>query len=299
MWRSRLRLRLAFVPPIPPRNAQYWLACNSAAECSGLNDCWSESSWGTQRRRIQSPFHNPWLTKSPDEKRTHGRAVPSRSSVPVCTPGHLSTSFGNSVQTSGVNTSMNAYLNSCLISLIILVPLLSTSVAQSGSGSAGQNKYPHLTADEKIRGAVFRYLIARDSSRSDKHDVYCLSVSRGDPSGDLMQSFESSKPPVRKRSECSADSFKGVTEKTTGKHGIIFNADEIRWISLALVEVSGGYYHDGLSASGNTYRLVKSKGTWKVVRDKLNWVSWHQSRWRTSPRLNADCWLLNADPHLP
>ena len=39
------------------------------------------------------------------------------------------------------------------------------------------------------------------------------------------------------------------------------------------VEVAGGYYEGGLSASGNVYRLKRVDGGWKVIEDGMEWIS--------------------------
>gem|GEM_PF-3393868 len=59
----------------------------------------------------------------------------------------------------------------------------------------------------------------------------------------------------------------------TGERGLLFDLGEIRWISDDTVEIDGGYYEGGLSASGNTYFLKKKTGKWIVERDRMHWIS--------------------------
>ncbi len=49
---------------------------------------------------------------------------------------------------------------------------------------------------------------------------------------------------------------------------MIFRVDSIFWVSEDAVRVQGGYYEAGLSASGNTYRVLLEKGRWVVKDDK-------------------------------
>jgi hypothetical protein len=39
------------------------------------------------------------------------------------------------------------------------------------------------------------------------------------------------------------------------------------------VEVDGGYFEDGLAASGNVYTLEKKHGRWIVTKDKVTVVA--------------------------
>lgn len=57
------------------------------------------------------------------------------------------------------------------------------------------------------------------------------------------------------------------------RKALIFRVTSIKWKSDTEVDVSGGYYEAGLSASGNTYTVKKEKGKWKVTNDKMHWIS--------------------------
>lgn len=128
---------------------------------------------------------------------------------------------------------------------------------------------------EDIREAVFRYQFQHNSSiQGSGAAVYCLTIeNNADPSDDFIKRFAGSKPPVRKASDCSADAYKGTVEKATGKRGLIFRVRNIKCISPTRAEVVGGYFEDGLSASGNTYTVTKSKGRWRVSNTSMNWLS--------------------------
>jgi hypothetical protein len=93
-----------------------------------------------------------------------------------------------------------------------------------------------------------------------------------DPSDDFMKRFAEHKPPVRKVSACSTKKV-CVEDRKTGERGLIFRIQSIKWISNTKVEARGGYYEDGLSASGNIYTVVERKGKWVVVKDKMESIS--------------------------
>jgi hypothetical protein len=130
--------------------------------------------------------------------------------------------------------------------------------------------------DDDIREAVFRYLLDRFSSVGQRSKgVFCLAVGEkgADPSGEFMTRFAKDKLAVKKRSECTADPYNGVADKNTGREGLIFHVAGMRWVSDAKVEVDGGYYEAGLSASGNTYTVVKRHGKWIVSKDTMHWIA--------------------------
>jgi len=128
---------------------------------------------------------------------------------------------------------------------------------------------------DDIREAVFRWQFEHNSSYQQQNaGVYFLEVgeNEGDPSDEFIKRFAGNKPPVRKRSECSV-STGGVFDKKTREKGLVFRATKIKWKTDTEVDVKGGYNEHGLSASGNTYTLKKENGKWKVVNDKMHWIS--------------------------
>jgi len=130
--------------------------------------------------------------------------------------------------------------------------------------------------ENDIREVVFRYEFHHNASiQGQSAAVYCLSVGEesADPPDDFMGRFTGFKPPVRKLSECNVDPYKGVTEKRTGRSGLVFRVKTIKWKSETEVVVTGGYYEDGLSASGNTYIVRKERRRWRVSKGGMDWLS--------------------------
>ena len=124
--------------------------------------------------------------------------------------------------------------------------------------------------EDDIREAVFRYQLREFNSI-----INFLSVGNNDddPSEELMNRLRAHEPLVKKVSQCTADMNEGVKDKETGAQGIILRAGSIKWINKTTVEVKGGYYADGLAASGNTYRVVLKDGKWVVEEDRMDWIS--------------------------
>ena len=155
-----------------------------------------------------------------------------------------------------------------------IIASLSLLVAFTSVGMAADQA--RQLQEEDIREAVFRWQFDNNVSGQQKRaKVYFLAVGEksGDPSDELLKRFADHQPPVRKRSACTADAGKGVLDKRTGEQGLLFRVTNIKWKSDTEVEVEGGYYEAGLSASGNLYTLKKEQGKWKVVNDKLVEIS--------------------------
>ncbi|RMG51792.1 MAG: hypothetical protein D6723_10040 [Acidobacteria bacterium] len=133
-------------------------------------------------------------------------------------------------------------------------------------------------AEDDIREAVFRYQFQHNhSGLQQQADAYCLSFGRPgayqDPPDAFLKRFRDHVPPVRRASQCEISPPHGVIDKATGGKGLIFWIATIRWVNDEEVEVEGGYYEAGTSASGNLYRVVREHGRWVVKQDKLLWIS--------------------------
>ena len=121
--------------------------------------------------------------------------------------------------------------------------------------------------------AIFRYQFMHDASGVQSGaQVYCIGFSdhqsdrpnNGDPSQQFLLRFTDVKPPVKALSQCSASADKGVSDKATGKIGLIFRVTSIKCATDSKCEASGGYYEGGLSSSGDTYFLEKRLEKWVV-----------------------------------
>jgi hypothetical protein len=134
---------------------------------------------------------------------------------------------------------------------------------------------------DDIREATFRYQFVKNASVQQQNaQVYFLSVIAAgkkeaeDPSDEFMKRFAGHKPRVVKHTESKSSMEEGVRDKKSGERGLSFHVGEIRWNSDTEVEVDGGYYEGGESASGNTYFLKKKHGKWVVERDVMHWIAW-------------------------
>jgi hypothetical protein len=149
---------------------------------------------------------------------------------------------------------------------------------------------PLVSADraseiDEIREATFRYQFAKNASGLQQGAaVYFLAIRdqakkvNEDPTDEFMKRFIGNKPRVAKVSEALVSANEGVRDKKTGERGLIFNVSRIRWVSDESVEVTGGYYEAGESASGNTFYVKKKDRNWVVESDKILRVSSSKGR---------------------
>jgi len=165
-------------------------------------------------------------------------------------------------------------MNLSAVAIVLLVAFIPIRAAQ-GEAKSGVTS-SRLAQEDDIREAVFRYQFQHNSSiQGRRAGVYCLSVreKNADPQQTFIQRFAGFRPPVRKASDCITDPYKGVLERITGKRGLLFRVRSIKWLSDAKVQVVGGYFEDGLSASGETYTVVRTHDGWMIRSVATNWIS--------------------------
>jgi hypothetical protein len=152
--------------------------------------------------------------------------------------------------------------------VLLLIPI--------GCSTGKRTVQPDASQEDNIREAVFRYQFKHNASAfQNKTEVYFLKINDGDPSDQFMRRFEGHVPVVKKVSEATVSSsdVTGVKDRTTGQRGLIFNQRTIKWNESNEVEVEGGYYEAGLSASGNTYSVVKDNDKWGATKSEMHWIS--------------------------
>lgn len=142
---------------------------------------------------------------------------------------------------------------------------------------------------DDIREAVFRYQFLHNASgQQQSAGVYFIGLyvmdavyPTGaaspqsyyvDPSINLLAKFAGNVPPVKKSSDCTY-SVQGVFDISTGVRGLLFRIESIREIDANKVEVTGGYFEAGLSASGNVYTVARINDGWTVIKDVMLWIS--------------------------
>lgn len=132
---------------------------------------------------------------------------------------------------------------------------------------------PRWRDEANIREAVFRYQMTKYAPRGAV--CYLSEVTFGfdrDPSRGFLGRFAGAKQRVRGVSRCTAEAD-GVRDRRTLDDGIILQVGRVAWVSRNVVEVDGGYFEHGTSASGNVYTVVRRHGRWVVVNDRVIWIS--------------------------
>ena len=152
----------------------------------------------------------------------------------------------------------------------------------------------HTSAvEDDIREVVLRYQMAGWTKGSDKaakgvadsvgnavaagsyYKVFFISANDEDPSDDFMKRFEKFPIRVEKISQSEIDKKIGnaVVDKATGERGIIFGVGKITWNESNSVEVEGGYFCNGLCASGETFEVRRKRGVWTVTGSVIHAIS--------------------------
>ncbi|MBX7173107.1 MAG: hypothetical protein K1X72_19210 [Pyrinomonadaceae bacterium] len=158
------------------------------------------------------------------------------------------------------------------ILLSVFIILMSFSFVFSNSFQPTSQSQKDKIADEKnIIETVFRFQ-SKNLASKDNTIIYFLSLYDKDPDNKFMIRFQGL-PRIKKYSQAVVNGIDGVKDKETGVSGLILQIKGIKWLNQNEVKVTGGYYEDGLSASGNTYTVKRIKGKWIVTKDDLKWIS--------------------------
>jgi hypothetical protein len=167
--------------------------------------------------------------------------------------------------------------------------LLSGAVKSQGSPDA----VTRAASEEDIREAVLRYQMedwirtvdkdeAEAKNQADKEAaqhynfrIFFVEISGNDPSDDLMKRFVGVPRIVKKASNSETHKTAGmpVVDRESQERGIIFSADDIRWLGRNHVKAEGGYHCNGLCGAGYTFDMRFEKGKWIVRKARMNWIS--------------------------
>ncbi len=137
--------------------------------------------------------------------------------------------------------------------------------------------------EDNLREVAFKTLIYEAAAAREGYSVYFLSVgltwkddnhfTEIDPSDELMKRFVGRNPPVRKVSDSRKADGGRVVDKSTGKPGVIFTVDDLKWISDNAAETRCAVYKAGLNGIVYKYTLSKTNNQWKVTTKELKSVS--------------------------
>lgn len=115
------------------------------------------------------------------------------------------------------------------------------------------------------------YRYTRYPELSETDDV-CLKSPQEPPALFLSICGEDPSPEFLARFEDKPFSVTTGSEFAIGK-GLAYGVNSIKRIHKNRALVDGGYYVDGLGASGNIYTLVRKNDQWAVTKDELQWIS--------------------------
>lgn len=150
-----------------------------------------------------------------------------------------------------------------------------------------------LATEDDIREVVLRYQMEAwakggdDGEKEAKDEtekaiaahlnfpVFYISIDDKDPSDAFLERFKNFPRAVKRASESEIDKQhrNAVVDKVTHRPGIVFRVEKIRWHGANSVEVEGGYFCDGLCASGEIFKLRRKQGKWIVTGSGMRWIS--------------------------
>jgi hypothetical protein len=132
-----------------------------------------------------------------------------------------------------------------------------------------------LTSDEAaIYESVFRHQFERNGSATQQSaTAFFIEIADSDPPDAFLARFHGETPPVKKASLALMGKHAAVIDRGKRGFALLFTAEKIRWVRKDVVEVSGGYAEGDLSASGNIYRVHRTRSGWKVVSEKMEWIA--------------------------
>jgi hypothetical protein len=137
----------------------------------------------------------------------------------------------------------------------------------SGVAIASYFAYATRTAslsdeDWDICEAVLRHQIFHSAAAGRGTVTAYVEVQGRNPIGAFLNRFQGHQPPV-----------KAGWRFSLGSSGVLYRIGGIKRTGEDSAEVYGGYYEGNLSASGNTYYVVRKGGKWVVERDEMRWIS--------------------------
>lgn len=139
-------------------------------------------------------------------------------------------------------------------------------------------------AEENIRETVIRKQIEDWYRNGDKSEAaargttgeaitkelnfkaFFVSINGKDPSDDFIKRLRNIPRTIKKvsRSRAGKRWRTAVLDRATGRRGIVFSANDIRWLSKDQVEVKGGYYCDSMCAAAKVFDVHLENGRWVV-----------------------------------
>jgi hypothetical protein len=143
----------------------------------------------------------------------------------------------------------------------VIVALLMVGVAIAGYFAYATRTASLSDEEWDICEAVVHYQIFHSAAGGRGTATAYVEVQGRNPTGTFLERFRGNHPPVRPGWQF----FWGS--------GVLYQTGGIKRTGEDSAEVYGGYYEGSLSASGNTYYLVRKDGMWAVERGEMHWIS--------------------------
>ncbi|MDB5306487.1 MAG: hypothetical protein JWO38_689 [Gemmataceae bacterium] len=122
-------------------------------------------------------------------------------------------------------------------------------------------------AEDEVREAVFRELLGEDTTGS-----FLQIEDRQDPSWYLFDRLADVYTEIRPVSAAERRDG-GLFDTRSGNQLNMLRIDALRWVAQGRCDVGGGWFWDGLAATGNLYRVELKDGSWVVLDTTMLWIS--------------------------
>lgn len=139
----------------------------------------------------------------------------------------------------------------------------------------GQDKKGEI--EDGIREIVFLKIIKPwKNSTNQELEFYFISVGniqkQKNPNSKLLESLQKQYPQIREIKDSIMVEEKPIDEKT-GKKGVIFYVDNIKWESKTKVIVKAGSYLGNMAADECIYTLKFEDAEWRITNSERCWIS--------------------------
>jgi hypothetical protein len=156
-----------------------------------------------------------------------------------------------------------------LMKLICLVIVAALAFELASGQTLAFGAVRHLSEDDDIAAAVFRYQLQQRSQQSN-WNVFYLALG-WDPfsvSDECVKVFSEHAPPVRKFIKSEYDAAQIRKEK-----GLVLGVSEIKKKSETEAEVEGYLFVVPGEAEGFRFSLIRENGKWLVKSSRATWVA--------------------------
>lgn len=136
-------------------------------------------------------------------------------------------------------------------------------------GSMGTaNTQSRILEEDDIAEVVFRDQFKQCFPDKERQVYFLFRKAKEDPSNKFMKRFQENTPPVKKFSQSRKHSD-GISDKDSGRRGILLGVGKIQWVDDSKVEVIGSCFADAENLMEFVYDVIREGNQWVVKGSKI------------------------------